>query len=170
MLAGGNGMQVRSATPNDELAIATIYNQGIEDRIATFETHLRTAEDVQAWFDNVHPLLVVEKEGEIIAFASSSAYSARECYAGIAECSVYVRRDMRGHGAGRIALQSLIDAAEEAGFWKLVSRVFIDNKASRKLIGSLGFREVGIYKKHAKLDGIWRDVIIVERLISSNLK
>ena len=95
-------MQVRSATPNDELAIATIYNQGIEDRIATFETHLRTAEDVQAWFDNVHPLLVVEKEGEIIAFASSSAYSARECYAGIAECSVYVKRDMRGHGSGRI--------------------------------------------------------------------
>ena len=163
-------MQVRSATPNDELAIATIYNQGIEDRVATFETHLRTAEDVRAWFDDVHPLLVVEKEGEIIAFASSSAYSARECYAGIVECSVYVRRDMRGHGAGRIALQSLIDAAEEAGFWKLVSRVFIDNKASRKLIGSLGFREVGIYKKHAKLDGIWRDVIIAERLISSNLK
>ncbi len=163
-------MQVRYATPSDAVAIATIYNQGIEDRVATFETHLRTAEDVQAWFDDRHPILVVEKDGEIIAFASSSTYSARECYSGIAECSVYVKRDMRAHGAGRIALEALIRAAEEAGFWKLVSRVFIENKASRKLIGSLGFREVGIYEKHAKLDGIWRDVIFVERLIRSNLK
>ena len=162
-------MQVRSATPNDAVAIATIYNQGIEDRIATFETRFRTVEDVQAWFDDIHPILVVEKDGEIIAFASSSAYSTRECYAGIAECSVYVKRDMRGLGAGRVALEALIRAAEEAGFWKLVSRVFIDNQASRKLIGSLGFREVGIYEKHAKLDGVWRDVIIVERLMRSNL-
>jgi len=163
-------MHVRSATPNDAEAIATIYNQGIEDRVATFETHHRSAEDVQAWLDDVHPVLVVEKDSEIVAFASSFAYSARECYAGIAECSVYVNRDMRYHGAGRIALEALIRAAEEAGFWKLVSRVFIDNNASRKLISSLGFREVGIYEKHAKLDDVWRDVIIVERLISSNLK
>ncbi len=163
-------MHVRSATPDDATAIAAIYNQGIEDRVATFETRFRTSEDVQAWFDNQYPILVVEQDGEIIAFASSSAYSARECYAGIAECSVYVRRDMRHHGSGRVALQALIDAAEAAGIWKLVSRVFIDNTASRKLIGSLGFREVGIYEKHGKLDGTWRDVIIVERLISSNLK
>jgi L-amino acid N-acyltransferase YncA len=163
-------LQVRSAMPDDAAEIATIYNQGIEDRVATFETHYRSAEDVQAWFDDVHPILVVEKNSKIIAFASSSAYSARECYTGIAECSVYVKRDMRGHGAGRIALEALIRAAGIAGFWKLVSRVFIENNASRKLIGSLGFREVGIYEKHAKLDGIWRDVIIVERLIESNLR
>ncbi len=125
---------------------------------------------MQAWFDDRHPILVVEKDSEIIAFASSSAYSARECYAGIAECSVYVRRDMRYHGAGHVALQALIDAAEAAGIWKLISRVFIENMASRKLIGSLGFREVGIYENHGKLDGVWRDVIIVERLISGNLK
>jgi phosphinothricin acetyltransferase len=163
-------MHVRPATPNDATAIAAIYNQGIEDRIATFETRFRSAQDIQTWFDDLHPILVVERDDEIIAFASSSAYSARECYAGIAECSVYARRDMRHHGAGRIALEALIGAAEAAGIWKLVSRVFIDNKASRKLIGSLGFREVGIYEKHGKLDGIWRDVIIVERLISSNLR
>ena len=79
-------MQVRPATSNDAVAIATIYNQGMEDRVATFETLFRTAEDVRAWFDDAHPILVVEKDGEIIAFASTSAYSARECYAGIAEC------------------------------------------------------------------------------------
>jgi L-amino acid N-acyltransferase YncA len=162
-------MQVRSATPKDAAAIANIYNQGIEDRVATFETHLRSVEDIQAWFDGMHPVLLVENDSEIIAFASTSAYSARECYAGIAECSAYVERDRRGRGAGRLALESLIRAAEVAGYWKLVSRVFVDNKASRALIGSLGFREVGIYEKHAKLDGVWRDVIIVERLIESNL-
>ncbi len=163
-------MLVRKATPNDAEAIAHIYNQGIEDRVATFETRLRIAEDVQAWFDDVHPVLVVENDHEIIAFASTANYSPRECYAGIAECSVYVRRDMRTRGAGRLALESLIRAAEEAGFWKLVSRVFVENNASRALIGSLGLREVGIYKKHAKLDGVWRDVIIVERLIESNVR
>src|SRR6266566_1450061 len=89
---------------------------------------------------------------------------------GIEDCSVYVKRDMRGHGSGRIALEALICAAEESGFWKLVSRVFIENKASRALISSLGFREVGIYEKHAKLDGVWRDVIVVERLIECNLR
>ena len=108
-------MQVRPATPNDTAAIASIYNQGIEDRVATFETLFRTAEDVRTWFDDVHPILVVEKDSEIIAFASSSTNSARECYAGIAECSIYVKRDMRGHGAGRFALEALIRAAEDAG-------------------------------------------------------
>jgi L-amino acid N-acyltransferase YncA len=163
-------MQVRSATPDDAAAIAHIYNQGIEDRIATFETHLRSAEEIQSWFDGKHPIVVVENDRGIIAFASTSSYSNRECYSGIAECSVYVKRDMRGLGAGRQALVALIRAAEEAGFWKLVSRVFVENKPSRALIGSLGFREVGIYEKHAKLDGVWRDVIVVELMIESNLR
>ncbi len=162
--------QVRSATLNDAASIAHIYNQGIEDRVATFETSLRSTGEIQAWFDGTHPIIVVEDDQGIIAFASTSSYSARECYCGIAECSVYVKRDVRGRGAGRLALGALIRAAEEAGFWKLVSRVFVENKASRALIRSLGFREVGIYQKHAKLDGVWRDVIIVERLIESNLK
>ena len=163
-------MQVQAAIPNDAAAIAHIYNQGIEDRVATFETRLRTVEEVKGWFDGIHPIIVVENNHEIIAFASTSSYSNRDCYAGIAECSVYVKRAMRGCRAGRLALEALIRAAEEAGFWKLVSRVFVENKPSRALIRSLGFREVGIYEKHAKLDGVWHDVIIVERLIESNLK
>src|SRR5215467_12824774 len=118
MSVGDNSMHVRSATPNDAAAMATIYNQGIEDRVATFETHPRSAQDIQAWFVDRHPILVVEKDSEIIAFASSSAYSARQCYEGIAECSVYVRRDIRHQGAGRIALEALIDTAEAAGIWK----------------------------------------------------
>ncbi|GAC1626873.1 MAG: arsinothricin resistance N-acetyltransferase ArsN1 [Ktedonobacteraceae bacterium] len=162
-------MKARTATPNDIDAIVSIYNQGIEDRSATFETRLRSHEEVQHWFDGVHPIIVVENEQGVIAFASTSSYRSRECYAGIAECSVYVKRDMRGHGAGRLAAEAIILATEAAGFWKLVSRVFIDNKASRALLQALNFREVGIYYKHAKLDGVWRDVIIVERLLPKNL-
>src|SRR5260221_11130769 len=106
MLAGGNNMQVRAATPNDDAAIAHIYNQGIEDRVATFESHLRSAEEVQSWFDGEHPIVEIENEQGIIAFGSTSAYSDRECYSGIAECSVYVRRDMSECGSGRLLVQA----------------------------------------------------------------
>ena len=162
-------MRSRHATPDDAAAIARIYNQGIEDRMATFETRLRSAGDVRGWFDGVHPIVVVEVEGEVIAFASTSTYRLRECYAGIAEFSVYVAPEARGRGAGRMAMEALIRAAEEAGFWKLLSRVFVENTPSRALVRSLGFREVGMYEKHARLDGVWRDVVIVERLIPANL-
>jgi L-amino acid N-acyltransferase YncA len=154
------------ARPEDAGAIALIYNQGIEDRMATFETRPRTEEDVRRWFDGRHPIVAVEDdEGRVVAFASTSSYKPRECYAGVAEFSVYVARQARGQGAGRRALEALITEAEAAGFWKLLSRVFVENAASRALLRSVGFREVGIYLRHARLDGSWRDVVIVERLL-----
>src|SRR5262245_40518968 len=149
-------MHARTATPADAAAIAEIYNQGIDDRIATFETRPRSPEDVRTWFDGNHPVVVVEAGGRIVAFASTSTYRPRECYAGVAEFSVYVLRAARGRGAGRLAMQALIEAAETAGFWKLVSRVFTENVASLGLLRALGFREVGIYERHAQLDGVWR--------------
>jgi phosphinothricin acetyltransferase len=155
----------RIATPADAGAIAEIYNQGIDDRVATFETHHRTEQDIEAWFGGRHPVVVVEDGDRIIGFASTSTYRPRECYDGIAEYSVYVARDARGHGVGRVAMEALFDAAREAGFWKLVSRIFPENTSSLKLMTSLGFREVGIYHRHGKLDGKWRDVVIVEKLL-----
>jgi L-amino acid N-acyltransferase YncA len=155
----------RSATPDDADAIARIYNEGIEDRVATFETRPRSSGDVRAWFDGMHPIVVVEDGGSVVAFAATFTYRPRECYAGIAEASVYVARTHRRRGAGRIALQALIEAAKDACFWKLLSRIFPENTASRGLVRQLGFREVGIYEKHGQLDGQWRDVVIVERLM-----
>lgn len=155
----------RGAFPEDAQAIATIYNEGIADRVGTFETEPRTREQIVAWFDGRHPIVVVEDGTQIVAFASTSAYRARPCYAGIAEFSVYVARDRRGSGAGRVAMTALLAAAEGAGFWKLLSRIFPENKGSRALMVKLGFREVGIYQRHGKLDGIWRDCVIVERLL-----
>lgn len=159
----------RTATVDDAPAIAGIYNQGIEDRVGTFETRARTAEDIRAWFDGRHPVVVVEGAGAIVAFASCGTYRARDCYAGIAECSVYVERAWRGRGLGRLALEALVAEAERAGFTKLVSRIFVENTASRAMCRAAGFREVGIYEKHGRLGGVWRDCVIVERLIHRNL-
>ncbi len=157
----------RLARAEDAAAISAIYNQGIEDRTATFETDFRSAGDVSLWFDASHPIVVVEDDpgGPVVGFASTSTYRPRRAYAGIAEFSVYVARGSRRHGVGKAAMLALIDAASAAGFWKLVSRVMVSNSASRGLLRSVGFREVGIYQRHARLDGEWRDVVIVERLI-----
>jgi len=163
-------LQTRRAIPGDAETIARIYNEGIEDRVATFETRPRTASDVRAWFDGVHPIVVAEDEERVLAFAATSTYRPRDCYAGIAEFSVYVAREARGRGAGGAAMEALIREAEDAGFWKLVSRVFPHNTASLRLLRSVGFREVGRYEKHAKLDGEWLDVVIVERLLPANVR
>ncbi len=156
-------MNARPATVDDAAPIARIYNEGIEDGVATFETRLRTPQDVSAWFDGKHPIVVVEDGAEVIAFAATSTYRPRECYAGVAEFSVYVARRHRRRGAGSVALRALMAAAEAAVFWKLLSRVFPENTASRGLLRSLGFREVGVYEKHGRRDGAWRDVVIVEK-------
>src|SRR5262245_50623779 len=129
-MAATSGLRARSATEGDAAIIASIYNEGIEDRVATFETRLRTEEDVRAWFDGAHPVVVVEQEGRVVGFGATSSYRNRDCYAGIAEVSVYVARSARKCGAGKVVLQALLQQAEKAGFWKLVSRVFVDNHAS----------------------------------------
>lgn len=163
-------MQARIANADDAADIARIYNEGIADRIATFETRERTEDDVRAWFDDIHPVVVVEDENQIVAFASTSSYRPRDCYAGIAEYSVYVARDARGRGTGQVAMEALIQAAAKAGYWKLVSRIFPENTTSLRLMHKLGFRTVGTYEKHGQLDGVWRDVVIIELLIPDNLE
>jgi phosphinothricin acetyltransferase len=162
-------VQARLATPEDAASIARIYNEGIEDRVATFETRLRSADEIRGWFNGNHPIVAVEDGGTVIAFAAASTYRPRECYRGVAECSVYVTRTARGRGAGRLAMQVLIATARKSGFWKLVSRVFPENAASRALLRSVGFREVGVYEKHGQLEGVWRDVIIVEKCLHDGL-
>ncbi len=160
-------LTTRPMAATDCDAVARIYNEGIDDRIATFETRHRTRADIAAWLDTRYPVVVVLDGNAVVAFASTSTYRPRDCYHGIAEFSVYVARDARGRGAGRLAMEALIDAAERAGFWKLLSRVFTENSASLRLLERVGFREVGVYAKHGKLDGTWRDVVIVERLLGS---
>jgi phosphinothricin acetyltransferase len=159
---------VRAAQPADAPSIATIYNQGIAERVATFETEARTAEGLERQLTERaerFPTVVAELEGRVIAWAGASPYSARPCYSGIAEFSVYVHRDHRGMGAGRTVLSELLQVCEQAGIWKILSRIFPENRTSLQLCRRLGFREVGVYRRHARLDGVWRDVVIVEKLL-----
>jgi phosphinothricin acetyltransferase len=162
-------MTARTAEARDAPAIVRIYNEGIADRVATFETEPRSGAEVAAWFQPDRVIVVVEAHEGVVAFATTSSYRSRLCYAGVAEFSVYVARSARGRGAGKLAMATLLEQAEEAGYWKLLSRVFPENGASRALLRGLGFREVGVYEKHARLDGVWRDVVIVERLLPENL-
>ena len=103
----------RAARISDVEAIAAIYNEGITDRIATFETEPRTPDQIAGWFNGRHPIVVVEDDGTVAAFASTSSYRGRDCYAGVAEFSVYVARRQRGAGVGRIAMAALIEAAAD---------------------------------------------------------
>lgn len=163
-------IQSRPAEPRDAMVIAAIYNVGIQRRTATFETRLRTGDDILMWLDDpLHPVLVAEDDGQIVGWASASTYRSRACYEGIAEISIYIDDDRQGQGIGKQLMRAFVDACEEAGLWKLVSRIFVENAASRALCQRCGFREVGIYEKHGKLDGVWRDVVIVERLLPRNL-
>lgn len=156
----------RAGTTADAAAIACIYNEGIEDRLATFETRPRSAEDIHGWLDAGFPLVVIEAEGELAAWASAPPYrGSRPAYAGVADFSVYVARSWRGRGAGRAAVEALVRECESRGYWKLLSRIFPQNEASLALCRSLGFREVGVYRRHGKLDGVWKDTVIVELLI-----
>ncbi len=165
-------LTIRDARPQDAEALVLIYNQGIEDRIATFETDMRDAEERRAWLadhDAKHPVIVAEDEmGQVVGWGSITRISERSCYSGIGEYSVYVRRDSRGVGVGTSLLGALIDRASSLGYWKLIARVFTFNEATIRLAKRYGFREVGMLQRHGKLDGRWLDVLEMERLFPEN--
>jgi L-amino acid N-acyltransferase YncA len=163
-------MHVRPAVADDAAAITDIYNSGIAEGGATFETRPHSLDQIHARLaaTDRYPIVVAEEAGEVIGWAGVGPYRARACYAGIGEFSVYVAPGRRGHGVGRHLLAALVDAARDCGFWKLVSRVFPYNQASLKAARAVGFREAGTYEKHGFLAGRWQDVVIVERLIPEN--
>jgi L-amino acid N-acyltransferase YncA len=158
---------IRPAGDPDTQAIADIYNEGIATRLATFETEPRSAADVQAWLiaGERLPVLVAEEGDAVLGWARILAYSARPVYAGVGEVSVYVAEHARGRGLGRALLEELQRNAAELGYWKLVGKLFTANAASAGMVRSCGWREVGMHHKHSRLDGEWRDVLLVERVL-----
>jgi L-amino acid N-acyltransferase YncA len=161
---------IRPAAPPDARAVARIYNAGIEERQATFETRLRTPQEVVTWIDGAFPILVAELDGEVLAFARIGPYSERHVYAGIGEHAVYVDAAARGRGVGRELLEALAVTAAHAGYHKLTSRIFTTNAASIALHESVGFTIVGVQCRHGRLDGEWRDCVLVERLLGEALE
>jgi phosphinothricin acetyltransferase len=164
-------LSTRLATLGDADAIAAIYNEGIADRIATFETEPRSVTQIASQLRDKgdrFPTVVAERDGRVVAWASAGPYRARPAYAGVAEHSVYVARSARGKGVGHVVLDALCRAYAERGFWKIVSRIFPENTASLALHERCGFRTVGTYRRHGKLEGRWRDCVIVERLLDES--
>jgi L-amino acid N-acyltransferase YncA len=152
--------------------VAVIYNQGIEEREATFETRPRPAAELAAAIAEPGglPFLVAERGGEVVGWARVTPYSPRACYSGVGEASIYLERGARGAGLGLRLFDSLSDAAERRGYWKLIGLLFPTNAASTALCRSAGAREVGVYRRHGRLDGDWRDVVVVERLLGDALE
>jgi L-amino acid N-acyltransferase YncA len=158
---------VRPAIAADAAAVAAIYNQGIEEREATFETRPRTATELAAQMGDPGrpPFIVAERDGRVVGWGRVTAYSTRACYAGVGEASIYVDREARGSGIGRLLFDALGEAALARGYWKLVGLLFPTNAASVALVRAAAWREVGVYRRHGQLDGEWRDVLAVERLL-----
>jgi L-amino acid N-acyltransferase YncA len=156
---------LRPARSADLAAVTAIYNAGIAERVATFETRLREPEELASWFGDDQPFVVAERDGRVIGWARAAAYSDRCVYQGVGEHAVYVDPAARGAGLGRQLLQALCDASERAGIHKLTSRVFADNAASLAAHRAAGFDEVGLQRRHGKLDGQWKDCVLVEKLL-----
>ena len=156
---------IRDATAGDLSDVAAIYSAGIAERVATFETEPRTADDIAAWAADGQPFIVAVSAGALLGFARAARYSDRCVYQGVGEHAVYVSGEARGRGVGRALLSELCLAAECQGLYKLTSRVFADNGPSRSAHRAAGFDEVGIQRRHGKLDGQWKDCVLVERLL-----
>jgi L-amino acid N-acyltransferase YncA len=161
--------RIRLATSGDADAICRIYNQGIEDRVATLETELRTPDERRAWLaarDARHPVVVAETErGEVAGWGSLNVFNAREAYRFVVDFSIYVDRASRGKGVGDVMLARLVELAREHGYHKMVLSAFPTNAGGMALYTKHGFRTVGIYKEQGMLDGQWVDTIIMEKLL-----
>jgi L-amino acid N-acyltransferase YncA len=157
---------VDPARPADAEDIAAIYNEAIAERSATFETRARSRAEIVGRIEESRlPFLVARHGGAVVGWAALSPYSDRPAYAGVAECSVYVAPTARGRGIGTRLVEAVAEAAKQEGIYKLLGKLFMTNIASVKLVERGGFRTVGIHQRHGRLDGEWRDVLLVERLL-----
>lgn len=164
-----DGVEITDATREHAAEIAEVYNQGIEDRMATLETELRSAEERAAWLaarDARHPVLVaVDGGGAVLGWGSLNAFNPRAAYDHVVDFSVYVGRSNRGRGIGDALLGALEDRARALGYHKMVLAAFPTNAPGMRLYERHGFQTVGIYHEQGMLDGKWVDVIVMEKLL-----
>ncbi|MGH2926546.1 MAG: GNAT family N-acetyltransferase [Solirubrobacterales bacterium] len=162
---------VRRARPQDAEAIARIHNQGIAERTATFQTANRDSSEIAAKIGRGRVMLVAERAGRVVGWAALARYAdAHHYYATVAETTVYVDHDVRRAGVGRSLLEGLADEGAARGHHKLVGKLFTSNQPSIALVKACGWREVGVHRRHGRLDGEWRDVLVVELLIGEGLE
>jgi L-amino acid N-acyltransferase YncA len=155
-------LTIDALTAGDWPAVSAIYAEGIETRNATFETEVPSWEDWDATHLGAHRL-VARRDGNVVAWAALSPVSERCVYSGVAESSIYVALDAQGQGIGRMLLSALVENAEAGGIWTIEAGIFPENHASLRLHAACGFRVVGVRERIGKLDGVWRDVVFLER-------
>jgi phosphinothricin acetyltransferase len=166
-------MRLHPMTPAHWPAVEEIYRQGIEDGEATFETETPSWEAFDAGRLSAPRLVAVDGEGRVRGWVAASLVSTRAAYRGVVEHSVYVHRDERGRGLGRLLLDGFVGGADAAGFWTIQSSIFPENDPSRRLHRSAGFREVGQRERIARSAlgphaGLWRDTVLIERRSTVN--
>jgi L-amino acid N-acyltransferase YncA len=149
-------------TQDDWPVVEAIYAEGIATGHATFETRTPSWSEFDTGRLDDHRL-VAEDGGRIVGWAALTRTSARECYSGVVEHSVYVSSDARGRGIGRALMEALVAATDRAGIWTIQTSIFPENEASIALHERLGFRVVGRRERIAQLDGVWRDTLLLER-------
>ena len=147
---------------NDASAVLEIYRQGLDSGEASFETE---PPDWAKWQLKYHPFcrLVWDQDGEVLGWAALAPVSARHCYRGVAEVSIYVAASAVGRGIGGRLMGAVVDESESNGIWTLYSSIFPENEATLKLHLNHGFRKVGIRERIAQQHGRWRDTLILER-------
>ncbi len=158
-------LRIREAGIEDAAAIARVYNQGIAERQATFQLEGKTDEQMRGVIAQATFVLVAEVDGEVLGWVSLVPLSHRPAQRGIGEYAVYVERAARGRGVGRALMSALVETAEQRGQAKIIGRVFTTNAASLRLAEHAGFDVVGVHRRHGRLEGEWRDVVVLERLL-----
>ena len=166
-------MEIRLATPDDAEAIRTIYNLEVEGSTATFDLVPRSLDDQRAWLaarSGAFSALVADEDGEVVGFASLSAYKERAAYRTTVEDSVYVARSQHGRGVGRALLERLLDVAMASGFHVVMARIEASGTASRALHAACGFDLVGIELEVGRKFNRWLDVAVMQCVLTERLR
>ncbi len=165
---------IRKVKAEDAFDVADIFNEGIDERCATFSTVHVTVEEIRFRIVNnidSFPFLVAvsKRSSRVVGWVSISAYSQRPFYRGVGEVSLYIQKCHRRQGVGGALLEAVFEEAAKQGYWKLMAKIFMSNEASKALFKKQGYSKVGVHRKHGKLEGEWLDVLEVEKSIPSNL-
>lgn len=160
-------LNIRPAREEDAPGMREIFNEAVEDRLATFEAEPRTLEEQRllleaAEHDPKHPTLVAEVRGWTAGWAALQPYDSRIQLDDIGEVLVFVRRSFRSYGIGQQLMRAIQTIARSLGYRKLVGRVLAENRDSLRLCSSTGWREVGRHLQHARHKDVFRDVIVLE--------
>ncbi|MCC3215264.1 N-acetyltransferase family protein [Chryseobacterium sp. X308] len=155
--------ELREMLPSDEIRVLEIFRQGIDGGISTFETEVPTAEAWSMGYFNDCRWVLENEKNEVVGWCALKPVSKRECYKGVAEVSIYFDNEYQGKGLGSVLLKKLILDSEDHGFWTLQTNIFSENETSIKFHQKNGFRIVGVRKKIGKLNGEWKDIILMEK-------